>query len=202
LAQIHNQVVGILNPDRTFFPITRDHVFEALGLLNRAIAIDGHYGPTLSWAAICHMRVVNDGWSEALETDRDKATDLARQALQVAQNEPGSLVNSAQVLAYFGEEIGTMIRLVDRALELNPSFARGWYRSGVLRLWAGEPDLAIEHVQASLRLSPRERVGAQLGVIGLAYFFKHLFEQAASNLLLSIQEHPGFPNSYRALASC
>jgi pentatricopeptide repeat protein len=186
----------------TFFPITRDHVFEALGLLNRAIAIDGHYGPTLSWAAICHMRVVNDGWSEALETDRDKATDLARQALQVAQNEPGSLVNSAQVLAYFGEEIGTMIRLVDRALELNPSFARGWYRSGVLRLWAGEPDLAIEHVQASLRLSPRERVGAQLGVIGLAYFFKHLFEQAASNLLLSIQEHPGFPNSYRALASC
>ena len=41
-----------------------------------------------------------------------------------------------------------------------------------------------------------------MGVIGLAYFFKHLFEQAASNLLLSIQEHPGFPNSYRALASC
>ena len=41
----------------TFFPITRDHVFEALGLLNRAIAIDGHYGPTLSWAAsvICGL---------------------------------------------------------------------------------------------------------------------------------------------------
>ena len=95
-----------------------------------------------------------------------------------------------------------MIRLVDRALELNPSFARGWHRSGVLRLWAGEPDLAIEHVQTSLRLSPRKRVGTQLGVIGFAYFFKHLFEEAASNLLLSIQEHPGFPNSYRALASC
>jgi adenylate cyclase len=186
----------------SFFPITRDHVFEALRLLNRAIAIDGHYGPTLSWAAICHMRLVNDGWSEAPETDRDKAINLARQALQVAQSEPGSLVNSAQVQAYFGEEIGTMIRLIDRALDLNPSFARGWYRSGVLRLWAGEPDLAIEHVQTSLRLSPRERVGMQLGVIGLAYLFRHLFEQAASNLLLSIQEHPGFPNSYRALASC
>ena len=39
-------------------------------------------------------------------------------------------------------------------------------------------------------------------MIGFAYFFKHLFEEAASNLLLSIQEHPGFPNSYRALASC
>lgn len=92
--------------------------------------------------------------------------------------------------------------MVDRALDLNPSFARGWYRSGVLRLSAGEPDLAIEHVQASIRLSPRGRVGTQLGAIGLAYFFKRRFEQAASNLLLSIQENPGFPNSYRALASC
>jgi len=30
-----------------FFPITRDHVFEALELLNQAIAIDRHYGPAL-----------------------------------------------------------------------------------------------------------------------------------------------------------
>ena len=51
-----------------------------------------------------------------------------------------------------------MIGLVDRALALNPSFARGWYVSGFLRLWAGQPDLAIEHVETSLRLSPRERM--------------------------------------------
>jgi hypothetical protein len=29
--------------------------------------------------------------------------------------------------------------LVDRALTLTPSFARGWFFSGVLRLWAGQP---------------------------------------------------------------
>ena len=33
-----------------------------------------------------------------------------------------------------------MMALVDRALALNPNFARGWHISGVLRLWAGEPD--------------------------------------------------------------
>ncbi len=64
------------------------------------------------------------------------------------------------MLAYFGEDIGAMIGLVDRALALNPSFARGWFFSGVLRLWAGQPDLAIEHVETSLRLSPRERTAA------------------------------------------
>ena len=28
-----------------------------------------------------------------------------------------------------------MIGLVDRALALNPSYARGWYLSGMLRVW-------------------------------------------------------------------
>jgi len=186
----------------TFYPITRERVSAALGLLEQAIAIDPNYGPALSWAAICHMRLVNDGWTEAPETNRGKATALARQALQMAQNDPGTLANAAEALAYFGEDIGTMIELVDRALALNPSFARGWYRSGVLRVWAGQSDLAIEHVETSLRLSPRERMGQPLTVLGIAYFLKRRFDEAASKLLLSIQNHPGFPNSYRTLAAC
>lgn len=173
-----------------------------MGLLEQAIAIDPNYGPALSWAAICHMRLVNDGWTETPETNRGKATDLARQALQMAQDDPGTLANAAEALAYFGEDIGAMIGLVDRALALNPSFARGWYRSGVLRVWAGQPDLAIEYVETSLRLSPRERMGQPLTVMGIAYFLKRRFDEAASKLLLSIQNHPGFPNSYRTLAAC
>ena len=166
-----------------FFPITKDRIFEALGLLDQAIAIDRHYGPALAWAAICHFRLVVDGWAEEPETSRRKGIDLARQALQVAENDPGILANAAHVLAYFGEDIGTMIGLVDRALALNPSFARGWSISGLLRVWAGQPDLAIEHVETSLRLSPRERMGQPLTVIGTAYFFKRRFDEAASNLL-------------------
>jgi hypothetical protein len=30
-------------------------------LLEQAIAIDRHYGLALSWAAICHLRLVRDG---------------------------------------------------------------------------------------------------------------------------------------------
>jgi TolB-like protein/class 3 adenylate cyclase/tetratricopeptide (TPR) repeat protein len=185
-----------------FFPITKNRTFEALGLLDQAIAIDRDYGPALAWAANCHFRLVVEGWAEKPETSRHRATELARQALQVAENDPGILANAAQVLARFGEDIGTMIGLVDRALALNPSFARGWSISGLLRVWDGQSDLAIEHVETSLRLSPRERMGQPLTVIGTAYFFKHRFEEAASNLRLSIQDNPGFPPSYRILAAC
>src|SRR4029077_17680663 len=133
---------------------------------------------------------------------RRKAIDLARQALEVGENDPGILANAAAVLAQFGEDIGAMIGLVDRALALNPSYARGWFVSGLLRVFAGQHDLAIEHVETSLRLSPRERMGTPLSLMGVAYFFKRQFDEAAANLLLAIQDHPGFPSSYRHLAAC
>jgi adenylate cyclase len=181
-----------------YFPITKEGLVEALGLLERAIAIDPRYGPALSLAAMCHRRLTIDGWAGG---NRCKAMDLARQALRVAQNDPGILANVAFVLAYFGEDLGAMIGLVDRALALNPSFARGWYVSGVLRLWAGQPDLTIEHVETSLRLSPRERTGTPLTEIGAAYFFKRQFDEAVPKLLLSIQDNPGYTHSYRILAA-
>ncbi len=185
-----------------FFPVTKERIVEALGLFEQAIAIDRQYGPALSWAAMCHRLLVVQGWAEEPETNRRKAADLARQALQAAENDPRVIANAAMVLANFGEDIGAMIGLVDRALALNPSFARGWYVSGFLRIMAGEHDLAIEHLETSLRLSPRERIGTPLSAMGAAYFFKRRFEEAASKLLLAIQDDPGYPGSYRVLAAC
>jgi adenylate cyclase len=185
-----------------FFPVTKEGILTALGLLQQAITIDTRYGPALSWAAFCHMTVVRDGWTAEPEASRRKAIEFARRALEVGENDPRVLVHAALVLAYLGEDIEAMIGLVDRALRINPSFARGWYVSGLLRVWGGQPDLTIEHIETSLRLSPLERVGATLSTVGMAHFFKQQFDAAASKLVLTIQDHPGFPPSYRTLAAC
>jgi adenylate cyclase len=185
-----------------FYPITKERMFAALNLLEQAIPIDRHYGPALAWSAVCHLRLVVEGWADDAETSRRKCTKLAREALQVGENDPEILVNAALVLAQFGEDIGAMIGLIDRALALNPSFARGWFLSGALRNYAGDHDLAIEHAETALRLSPRGRMGTPLNVIAEAYFFKREFEEAVSRLLLSIQDNPGSPLSYRTLAAC
>jgi TolB-like protein/class 3 adenylate cyclase len=187
-----------------FFPTTKERILASLALLEQAIAIDRHYGPALSWAAICHLRLVVDGWAEAPETSRRKAIDLARLALRAEENDPSILANAAFVLAYLGEDVGAMIGLIDRALALNPSFARGWYLSGLIRVWAGQHDLAIEHVETSLGLSPRslEHMGLPLFTMGTAYFFRRQFDDAASKLILSVQDNPSHPPSYRFLAAC
>jgi tetratricopeptide (TPR) repeat protein len=122
--------------------------------------------------------------------------------VEVAGDDPGILINAACALAYLGEDIGAMIALVDRALALYPSFARGWHISGNLRFWAGQPDMAIEHVEAALRLSPRARVGTSMSVIGAAHFLARRFDEAVPKLLFAIQEDPSFVHPYRVLAAC
>src|SRR5215467_662811 len=175
---------------------------EALGLLEQAIARDPQYGPALAWAAFCCYRLLLDGRSNAPAIDRLKGADFARRALQVAGDDPGTLANAAQALAYFGEDIGAMIALVDRALTLNPNFARGWHIRAALSLNAGQPDIAIAHVETALRLSPGARVGTSLTVMGAAHFFARRFDQAVSKLVLAIQEDPSFPVPCRYLATC
>jgi TolB-like protein/class 3 adenylate cyclase len=175
---------------------------EALRLMEQAIARDARYGPALAWAAFCCDRLLYDGWSEDREANALKGTDFARRALEVAGDDPGILANAALALAYFGEEIGAMIALVDRALALNPNYARGWHISGLLRVWAGQPDIAIERVDAALRLSPRARIGNSLAHIGFAHFLARRFDEAVPKLLLAIQDDPAHPQPYRVLAAC
>jgi adenylate cyclase len=125
------------------FRSSAKQVPEALRLMEQAIGRDPRYGLALAWAAFCCQRLLFDGRSENPAADRRKGADFARRALEVAGDDPGVLANAALVLAYFGEDIGAMMALVDRALALNPNFARGWHLGGVLRLWAGQPDIAM-----------------------------------------------------------
>src|SRR5580692_8783718 len=100
------------------------------------------------------------------------------------------------------EAMNATIALVDRALVLNPNYARGWNISSSLRNWAGQPDIAIEHMEISLRLSPRARVGTALVGIGSSHFVSRRFDQAVPILLRAIQADPSHPLAYRYLAAC
>ena len=106
------------------------------------------------------------------------------------------------MLGYFGEDIDAAVELIDRALAFNPSFAIGWQRSGWLRLWAGQPDLAIKHFETALRLSPRDRPAGPFIGIGTGHFVARRFDDAVMMLLRALQGHPGWAPTYRLLAAC
>ena len=180
----------------------KDRIIRALDLLGQAIERAPHYGPALALAAQCYNVLAVSGWTDDSEASHRKAIDLTRQALRWAPDDPDALANAGFVLGVLGEDIDLAIASIDRSLALNPSFARGWAWSAVLRNVAGQPDIAIEHFNRSLRLSPRDRMGTFSIPLGTSYFLKRQFDDAASILLASVQEAPTFAVAYRLLASC
>jgi len=182
------------------FQFSKEGLFEAAELFAQAITRDPQYGPALAFASVCHMRIAIDEWDEHSEP---QAIELARRAIAVAHDDPVVLSNASFTLAILGDDITAMIDLADRAVSLNPSYARGWYLSGLLRLEAGQSDQAIELIEKALRLSPREGMGTpmMLSVIGRAQFYKKQFDLAAQNFMLCLRQSPGSPWRYRFLAA-
>jgi TolB-like protein len=180
----------------------KEGAMRALELVGRALERDPNYGSALAVATVCQCNIYAGGWTNDFEATRRQGIDLARRALRVAGDDPFILANAAWALGLFGEDIATAVALVDRSLQLNPSFARGWFQSGELRMWAGQYDLGIEHVERFIRLSPREsRTGSNLS-IGMGHFFARRGEKAAEMLGMALQERSAWPPTLRFMASC
>jgi adenylate cyclase len=179
-----------------------DPLVRALELLRPAIERDPDFASALARAAYCHAALDAIGRVADPEANRRIAIDLARRALRAAGDDAMALAGVAHVLGYFNEDISAAVAIVDRSLALDPSSAYGWRWSGFLRLYAGQPELAIERFEKSLRLNPRDLGWAQLTGIGIAHFFRGRPEKATEALLQALQENPSYPLANRFLASC
>jgi TolB-like protein/class 3 adenylate cyclase len=181
----------------------KDRIIRGLDLLGQAIELDLRFGSALALAGWCRVQLDTNGWADDAESNRRIGLELARQALQATTDDPTALGGAAFVLARFGGDIDAAISLIDRSLTLNPSFALGWFWSGTLRLYAGQPDLAIEHLEKSLRLSPHDLMAARtLTLIAYSHFFARRFDRALPMLLVSLEEFPTWAGPYRFLAAC
>jgi adenylate cyclase len=186
-------------PDWASFEI--DRIQRALGLLERANERDPEYGPALAAAAHCHHQLSQVA-PDAGEPHRSMGVDLARQALRAAPEDPEVLGIAAYVLGRLGNDLDVSLALVDRALVLNPSFALGWYWSGLLRSFVGWSDIALDHFEKYLRLSPLDRYAPHPAGIGSALFFLGRFDEAAASLLEALERVPSHVMAHRFLASC
>src|SRR5690242_2234286 len=84
----------------------RDQSALALARLDQAIECDPSYAPALALAAHCRCQHILYGWTEDEKAKRSIAIDLARRALQAADDHPDVLASAAYVLGAFNEDIG------------------------------------------------------------------------------------------------
>jgi adenylate cyclase len=128
--------------------------------------------------------------------------DLAHRAVRAAPDDPEALGVAALTFGYFSsEDIEAAKAVIDRSIALSPSRAHSWLVSGWIRIWAGEPEVAIEHFNTSLRLNPRGLRPMHTLGLGIAHFFSRRFDDALPGLCASRRELPNFGETYRFLAA-
>jgi TolB-like protein/DNA-binding winged helix-turn-helix (wHTH) protein/Tfp pilus assembly protein PilF len=180
----------------------RESVLRSLGLLEQAIALDPDFAPALADAANCLQILDSNCGGLDRQANREKALGFAHRVLRQS-NEPGATTTAAFALTYFDEDSATAAALIDHALKLNPGFARGWYMKGMARLYAGQPEDAVDAFESSMRLDPQDRLGRRNnGGIGIAQLFCHRFDDAIPRLRQMVLEFPRWATPYAALAAC
>ena len=133
---------------------TKDTITEALSLFNKAIERDPDFGTAYGMAAWCHLWRRVNGWTISRSEEEVETQYLARRAAVVGKDDAVALCFGGLALAYVTKDCEGGIALIDRALALNPNLAAAWIASGWVRSFLGETDMAIEHIQRAMRLSP------------------------------------------------
>ena len=173
---------------------TSDSNNEALRFFRKAIELD--HGLTCAYgmaAWCCAVRRGYGWWMNNRAQENEEGARLARKAVHLGADDPVALCMGGYALAVIDREYDDAADFMDRGLTINPSLALGWMLSAWLRIWRGEPDLALEHVAHAMRLSPVDPfVSGMQGAVAFAHFLARRYGPASSWAEKSMRENPKF----------
>ena len=166
---------------------------EALELFCRAIELDRGLACAYGMAAWCYVQRKARGWMIEPMQESAEATRLALKAVHLGGDDPVALSRGGYALAFVAQEFDDAAAFMDRGLAVSPNLAEAWTLSGWLRVWRGEPDVAIEHVARAMRLSPLDpsMYGMQ-GAMAYAHFLASRYDVASSCAEKAMRDNPNF----------
>jgi TolB-like protein len=138
----------------TFRKDSRNAIAAAQPLFYEAIQRDPEFASAYAMAAGCYSWRKLSRWLTNPEEEVAEGTRLARQAVELGQNDAVALAAGAHALAHLARDIDSSVAILDRALTLDPNLAVAWYLGGFVRIWRGQPDDGINHLARAMRLNP------------------------------------------------
>jgi TolB-like protein len=187
----------LLRGTESLYRQTPESVDEALRLLKKAIELDSEYGAAYGTAAYCYAVRKSSGWGIRREQDIEEASRLGRTAARLSEDDAVALSRAGHAVAYVAEDLDAGARFIDRAIELNSNLAVAWFHSGWLRVWLGDPDVAILHFARFQRMSPVDPMLIRMNSgIAFAHVLAGRYDKATSYAEQALSENP---KSHQAL---
>ena len=186
----------------SFHAGTQTSIDEAIERFRQAIALDPEYASAYGMAAWCLFWRRLNGWSSDRAQDTAEGAHLARCAVDLGKNDAVALTRGGHALAHLARDLDAGIDFLDKALLLNPNLAAAWFLGGFLRIWRGEPDLAVGRFEHAMRLSPLdpEMFRMQTGV-AMAHLMAGRFDSARAWAEKAHRDVPIFGLSLAVIAA-
>ncbi len=177
---------------------------EARTLFLKAAELDPDFAVAYGMAA---QSYIVESQRIGLTADRAamvaEAARLARRAATLGRDDAVTLSRAGQALAYVVGEIDEGAALVDRAIALNPNLALAWNFGGWVKIFQGEPDLAIERFARAIRLNPLDPLLflMQLGMAS-GHLFAGRYREASMWAEKALRERHSLIIALRIAAAC
>ena len=152
--------------------------------------------------AIGYTTIKAYGWSTDVAREIAEASELARKAIELDNDDPLVLSRAGRTLAYVVGEVEQGAALLARAINLDPNLSPARTSRGWTHIYLGEGDAAIEQFQIALRLSPLDPQAyiAQTG-IAFGHFFGGRYKDALAWATIATREQPNYVSAHRILTA-
>jgi len=182
-------------------PPSRETRSEAIGLFERALAIDPQSVAAQSYLAITLTARVLDNLTDSAAADLSRADELARRALAALPRSPLPHYAKGQVLRA-QNRYDEAIPEYETALVYDRNWVNAYAHIGQCKLYAGSIAEAIPLHEQAIRLSPRD---AEIGVWYHRVGLVHLLQSRADAAIIWLEKArsaiPAHPNGRAYLAS-
>jgi TolB-like protein len=175
---------------------------EALRLFNSVIELDPDFASAYARATSCYAIAKINGWISDTANEIAEVTRLAQRAVELGKDDAFAFAAGGWALAYVVRDLEVGAALIDRALVLNSNLAEAWFYSGWVKIFLGEPELAIERLARAMRLSPLDprMSGMRVGT-ARAHFFLGRYDEAVSWAAMALQDNPDYQPGLRITAA-
>jgi adenylate cyclase len=173
----------------------------AAALLDQAIELDPSYALAHALRSWCHAQMGVYHWTKDPTAHREAATASAQHAASLDDGDPLvlTMLATAECLAHEPASAATHIR---RALKIDPNFAWGWIRCGLINTYVGRSEVALSDFEKVLRLSPLDPL-LYMAHIGLSqlHLYEGRYDDAVTSAEKCLLENPKAVWANRSLAA-
>jgi len=167
----------------------------------QAIAIDANFSGGYSGLALAQMQESGLFATRPVAEARISIKALALRAVTNDESDAEAHACLSWALNFDGDYDGALAE-ARRALAISPNLASAHRALGTTLTFAGEPRQAIDALQTSIRLDPRDPLLPwHLNRVAIAQYFARDYEAAVDTSRRVIRLHPNFPLIYRWLAA-